>query len=271
MLSFRDVFPQPKPIIAMAHLLPLPGSPLYDPTLGIDGNVDHVLQDVHALQEAGVDAIMFGNEGDRPYLTKATPESLTAMTAIITRITPHLTIPYGVNYLWDPTASIALAHATGASFVREIFTGVYESDMGLWIPDAATALRLRTTLHSTTLLLYNINAEFASLIGTRTIAARAKSAVFASLADGICVSGPMTGQSVDMHDLTEAKNAVGPDTPVIANTGVRLDNVHDILTTADAAIVGSSLKHHGDTWQGVDPQRATRFMDTVRDIRKATP
>jgi uncharacterized protein len=268
--TFRDVFPHPKPIIAMAHLLPLPGSPLYDPTKGIDGNVDHVLQDVEALQEAGVDAVMFGNEGDRPYLTKATPETLTAMTAIVTRIAPHLHIPYGVNYLWDPVASVALAHATGASFVREIFTGVYESDMGLWIPDAATALRLRRNLNSDTLLLYNINAEFASLIGNRTVAARAKSAVFASLADGICVSGPMTGQSVDISDITDVKNALGDTVPVIANTGVRADNARDILATADAAIVGSSLKRDGDTWQPVDPQRAKHFMDTIRDIRKAT-
>ena len=270
MRTFNDVFPHPKPIIAMAHLLPLPGSPHYDTTIGINGNVDHVLRDVEALQHAGVDAIMFGNEGDRPYLTKATPETLAAMAVIVTRITPHLDIPYGINYLWDPVASVALAHATGASFVREIFTGVYESDMGLWIPDAATALRLRRNLASDTLLLYNVNAEFASLIGNRTVAARAKSAVFASLADGICVSGPMTGETVAMPDLIDVKQAVGDTVPVIANTGVRLDNVHEVLARADAAIVGSSLKRHGDTWQPVDRDRATHFMNAVRDIRKTT-
>ena len=30
-------------------------------------------QDIEALQEGGVDAVMFGNEGDRPYLLKASP------------------------------------------------------------------------------------------------------------------------------------------------------------------------------------------------------
>jgi uncharacterized protein len=267
--TFHELFPEPKPIIAMAHLLPLPGSPLYDVELGVDGIVDHVMRDVEALQTAGVDAIMFGNEGDRPYLTKATPETLSAMAVIVTRVAPHVRLPFGVNYLWDPVASVALAHATGAAFVREIFTGVYESDMGLWAPDAAGAVRLRRNLGSRALLFYNVNAEFASLIGDRSVAARAKAAVFASLADGICVSGPMTGQPVVMSDMKEVKDAVGGQVPVIANTGVRAENVGDVLSVADAAIVGSSLKQDGDTWKPVDRDRAARFMDTVRGIRMA--
>ena len=56
---------------------------------------------------------------------------------------PHLTVPFGVNYLWDPEASVAIGAATGASFVREIFTGVFASDMGVWRADCAGALRLR--------------------------------------------------------------------------------------------------------------------------------
>lgn len=266
MLSFKDVFERSKPIIAMAHLLPLPGTPLYDSEGGIEANVEAVLEDVQALQQAGVDAILFGNEGDRPYVTSASPETLAAMAVIIARVRPHVEVPFGVNYLWDPIASVALAHATGASFVREIFTGVYESDMGLWQPDAASALRLRRNLAASCLLFYNVNAEFASLIGTRDVPTRAAHAVFSALADGICVSGPMTGQAVAVSDMAAAKKVVG-DVPVIANTGVRIDNVGQVLEVADAAIVGTSLKRDGDTWQPVDVERATRFMDAVRAIR----
>ncbi|MEX2536042.1 MAG: BtpA/SgcQ family protein [Trueperaceae bacterium] len=266
MKKFNKVFGRSKPIIAMAHLPPLPGSPLYDKEAGIDGIVDAVVQDIEALQQGGVDAIMFGNEGDRPYLTKATPESLTAMTAVVTRCLPHIEVPYGVNYLWDPVASVALAHATGALWVREVFTGVYDADMGLWAPDAASAVRLRHNLGDDCLLLYNINAEFASPMGTRSNSAKAKSAVFASLADAICVSGPMTGEAVELSNIREVKDAL-PDTPVIANTGVRVDNVKEILGSADAAIVGTSFKKDGITWNGVDTDRVARFMDTVNTIR----
>jgi uncharacterized protein len=266
MPTFADLFATRKPIIAMAHLPPLPGTPLYDHARGIDGAVASVLQDVEALQAGGVDAIMFGNEGDRPYVTTATPETLAAMAVIVARVQTAVRVPFGVNYLWDPVASVGLAHATGARFVREIFTGVYESDMGLWAPEGGRAVRLRAHLRSDVLLFFNVNAEFASLAGHRSVVARAQSAVFAGLADGICVSGPMTGQAVAVADIAAVKAAL-PNTPIIANTGVRLDTVESVLEVADAAIVGTSLKRDGDTWNAVDGERVARFMDKVRSVR----
>ncbi len=37
---------------------------------------------------------------------------------------------FGVDFLWDPIAAMSIGAATGASFIREVVTGVYESDMG---------------------------------------------------------------------------------------------------------------------------------------------
>ena len=73
-----------KAVIAMAHIGALPGSPLYDEDAGMAKLVDDVVADIEKLQAGGVDAILFGNENDRPYLLKATPESLAAMTAVVT-------------------------------------------------------------------------------------------------------------------------------------------------------------------------------------------
>jgi len=64
----EQLFRTKKPVIAMAHFPPLPGSPQYDEAGGIDHILEWVYADVRALVENGVDAIMFGNEGDRPYL-----------------------------------------------------------------------------------------------------------------------------------------------------------------------------------------------------------
>jgi hypothetical protein len=139
--------------------------------------------------------------------------------------------------------------------------------MGLWVPNAANALRLRAeTQRSDLKVMYNINAEFASPLGNRSIAQRAKSAVFASLADIVLVSGPMTGEEVELSTLKEAKTAI-PKTPVFANTGVNLDNVESILKTADGAIVGTHFKVAGDTWNIVDSDRVRRFMDKVVKLR----
>ena len=85
-----------KVIIAMAHIGALPGSPNYDPKGGVSKLIDDVMEDIRALQEGGVDAIMFGNENDRPYELKAPPEGIAAMTAIVQAAKAELKIPFGV-------------------------------------------------------------------------------------------------------------------------------------------------------------------------------
>jgi uncharacterized protein len=263
----KEIFGSHKPIVAMVHLPPLPGTPLYDATGGMQKIIDDVAKDIETLQGGGVDAIMFGNEGDRPYVLKASLVTLAAFACAVGELRRMIKVPFGVNYLWDPVASVALGVASGASFVREIFTGVYDSDMGLWAPDAAAALRLRAEAHRGDMkVMYNINAEFASPMGTRTIAQRAKSAVFASLADVVLVSGPMTGEPVEISNLKEAKHAV-PNTPVFANTGVNIDNVETILSIGDGAIVGTHFKTDGNTWNAVDATRVKRFMHKVGKLR----
>jgi membrane complex biogenesis BtpA family protein len=164
-------------------------------------------------------------------------------------------------------STMALAAATGAKFVREIFTGTYASDMGPWSPDAGQALRYRNRLgRSDAVVLYNISAEFAWSLDRRSLADRARSAVFSSIPDAVLVSGQITGEAAELSDIASVK-AVLPDVPVMANTGVRHDTVADVLAVADGCIVGSALKVDGHTWNAVDPERAADFMARVREAR----
>ena len=256
-----------KTVIAMVHVPALPGSPDYDRAGGMSRIMDAVIADLEALQSGGVDAVMFGNEFDRPYVLKATPENLAALAAVIGQVKSMLSVPFGVNYLWDPVATVALAAATEARFAREIYTGAYASDMGLWVPDCAGAARLRSNLGRPDLqLLFNINAEFATSLDTRPLAVRAKSAVFSSKADVICVSGPMTGEGVNQTELRQVREVI-PDTPLLANTGVTIDTVAELFAVTDGCVIGSHLKREGDTWNPVDPERVRRFMDKVATLR----
>lgn len=265
--KFRSVFGDTKPVIAMVHLGALPGSPLYDAKLGLKGLISAARNDLDALQKAGVDAVMFGNENDRPYAFKVDIASTATMAAIIGELKSEIRIPFGVNVLWDPMSTIALAAATGASFVREIFTGTYASDMGPWTPDAGTSMRYRNSLdREDCAMLYNVSAEFAYSLDQRPLADRARSAVFSSIPDAILVSGAITGEAARMEDL-EAVKKVLPDIPVLANTGVKHATVADVLKIADGCIVGSSLKIDGHTWNAVDPERAKTFMQKARAAR----
>jgi membrane complex biogenesis BtpA family protein len=266
-MMFEFFAPKKKVVIAMIHIGALPGTPLYDGDGGVAKLIDDAARDAEALQLGGVDAVMFGNENDRPYVTSAPLEGVAAMTAVVQAIKPALDVPFGVNYLWDPCASVAIAAATGARFVREIFTGVFASDMGVWAPDCARASRLRRNLGRPDLkLLFNINAEFAHSLDARPIELRARSALFSSLADAILVSGPITGQPADQSDLRKVCEAIH-DAPVFANTGVTIDNVRDVLAVADGVIVGTHFKVDGNTWNAVDGARVRRFMDAVEKLR----
>jgi uncharacterized protein len=263
--KFRNVFGAGKPVIAMVHLGALPGSPLHAATL--DELVEGAGRDLAALQAAGFDAVMFGNENDRPYEFKVDTASTATMAYVIGRLRPQISVPFGVNVLWDPMASIALAAATGATFVREIMTGTHASDMGAWTPDAGAAMRYRDRLGRRDLaLLYNISAEFAWSLDRRSLPDRARSAVFSSIPDAVLVSGTITGEAAELSDL-EAVKKVLPDTPVLANTGVKHQTVADVLKIADGCIVGSSLKVDGNTWNAVDPERAKEFMRLARLAR----
>jgi membrane complex biogenesis BtpA family protein len=258
-----------KVVVSMIHLGALPGTPLYDADGGMAKLIEGAARDAEKLQAGGVDAVMFGNENDRPYVLQAPLEGIAAMTAIVEAIKPSLKVPFGVNYLWDPKASVAIAAATGARFVREIFTGVFASDMGIWAPDCAGAARLKHNLGRDDLkCLFNINAEFAHSLDARPIELRARSAVFSSMADAILVSGPLTGQPADQSNLRKVRETL-PDTPLFANTGVNIDNVRDILSIGDGVIVGTHFKVDGDTWNAVDGERVKRFMDVVNTIRAA--
>ncbi|MFY8152801.1 MAG: BtpA/SgcQ family protein [Hyphomicrobiales bacterium] len=267
MNRFSAVFGDRKPVIAMVHFGALPGTPLHDAEGGLGALLEGARKDLAALQAAGFDAVMFGNENDRPYEFAVDTASTATMAYLIGQLRSEIRVPFGVNVLWDPKSTIALAAATGAAFVREIFTGTYASDMGPWTPDAGAALRYRDRLGRRDLaMLYNISAEFAQSLDTRSLPDRARSAVFSSIPDAILVSGAITGEAAALSDL-EAVKRVLPTTPVLANTGVKHATVADVLRVADGCIVGSSLKVDGDTWKPVDPARAAEFMRLARAAR----
>jgi len=261
---FKRIFSTHKPVIGMVHLGALPGTPLFDPKLDL---VAAARVELLALQDAGFDAVMFGNENDRPYEFNVDTASTAAMAAIIGQLKSDIKVPFGVNVLWDPLATVALGVATGAQFVREIFTGVYASDMGSWTTDAAKAMRYRERLQRSDMaMLYNVSAEFAYSLDQRSLPDRARSAVFSSIPDAVLVSGQITGEAAAMSELAAVKAAL-PDTPVLANTGVKHDTVAEIMSIADGCIVGSSLKVDGHTWNAIDPERARSFMALAAEAR----
>jgi len=251
-------------MIGMVHTLPLPGAPLYDAAGGMRRIVERARIEAEILAEAGFHALLYCNEADMPWQTRLEAETVAAMTAIVGEVQAKVGLPFGVNMLIDPGASIAIAHATGARFVRAFVTGGYVGDMGILNTDGAGVLRLRSRIGASNVrILANITAGFSVPLAERPIEDAAKGAVFVALADAVVVNAAAAGVAVEAGLVARVAAAV-PDTPVVVGTGAAEHNVAALMAVADGFIVGSSIKHDGRTLNPVDPARARAFMEAVR-------
>jgi predicted TIM-barrel enzyme len=139
--------------------------------------------------------------------------------------------------------------------------------MGQLRPDPGAAFSYRHSIGADDIaVLTNLTPEFASPLGTRTVADRAQGARFFGC-EAALISGPRAGSAFRFADLEEAKAAC-PDLPVLANTGVRHDTAERILETADGIIVGTSLKVDGKTSNRIDLDRARRMVQLTRVARE---
>jgi membrane complex biogenesis BtpA family protein len=262
-----DTFQVDKPIIGMLHLSALPGDPAFDSRAGMSAVVASAHRELDALQEGGVDGLLISNEFSLPYLTKTEPITSVAMARVIGELQSHMVKPFGVNVLWDADASIDLAAATGALYVREIFTGVYASDFGLWDTNVGRTVRHQRRVGAENVkLLFNIVPEATSYLGSRSLADITASTIFNTKPDAICVSGLTAGAATDTEALAVVKANAGT-TPVIVNTGVRVDSVQVQLSIADAAIVGTAFKVDGKFENAADRNRVADLMSAVHELR----
>lgn len=263
----KEVIGKEKAIISMLHLQAMPGDPAFDKEKGMKWVIEKAKEDLDALQEGGVDAIMFSNEYSLPYLTDVRTETVAAMARVIGELQSYISVPYGVNVLWDPKASLELAVAVDAKFIREIFTGVYASDFGLWNTNCGETVRHQHEIGAEKVkLLFNIVPEAAAYMAERDLKQIAKSTVFNCKPDALCVSGLTAGSPTDMSQLKEVKEVV-PDTVVLANTGCRKETIEGLLNIADGAVVATTFKYNGKFENQVDVRRVKEFMDVVKRFR----
>lgn len=264
----KELLGTEKPIIAMCHMRALPGDAGYEEDKGMSYVVEKAREDFLALQKGGVDAVMFSNEFSLPYLKRVRPVTTAAMAAVIGELKSDIKIPFGVNALWDPYASLDLAAATGACFIREVMSGVYTGDLGMWDNDAGEISRHRRNLclQDKVKLLYNIYPEAASYLGNRDIVDIAKTNVFNNKPDALLVSGVTAGADTDTSVLKRIKEEL-PDTYVFCNTGCKLETVETQLSVSDGAIVGTYFKKDGKFENFVEYDRVARFMEKVHSIR----
>ena len=268
MLWTEKLFGVKKPIIAMLHLDPLPGDPLYKKENDMDVIIEHARADLHALQDGGVNGIIFSNEFSFPYQRTMDMVTPAAMAYVIGNLRSEIKVPYGVDAISDGRACLELAAAVKADFVRGTFCGVYVGDGGFYNNDFSALLRRKAALPLDELkMLYFINPESDQSLDTRPLADIAKTTIAKAAPDGLCISADAAGQDVDDALIASVKEA-NPDIVVLCNTGCRINTIERKLTTADAAVVGTTFKKDGKFENRVDVNRVKEFMQVVHEFRE---
>ena len=275
MLWTEEMFKVKKPIIAMLHLDPLPGDPRYRYGDCMETVAAHAREDLRALQEGGVDGVLFSHEFSLPYQRHMSFVTPAAMARVIGELKSELTVPYGVDCISDGAATLELAAAVDAKFVRGTFCGVYVGDGGLYDNDFSTLLRRKAALHLDELkMLYFINPESDRNLDTRPLADIASSTIFKAHPDGLCISASAAGQDVD-EELMAAVKKKNPEVVVLCNTGCRPDTIAHKLSVSDAAVVGTTFKENGklenEKLQNVRVKvdRVKALMEVVYKVRAA--
>ena len=266
MLWTKEMFGVEKPIIALLHLRALPGDPLYG------GDMEAVYrqarEDLIALQDGGVDGVLIANEFSLPYQIHADSVTVGAMGYLVGRLKSDIRIPFGVNVVLNPMASLELAAATGANFIRSAFTGAYMGENGIMNTDVAAVVRRKKALGLDGLrMLYKVNPESDAYLVPRDIRTVTKSIIFHCAPDGLCVSGASAGSETSTDIISVVKSVAG-DVPVFCNTGCNAETAVEKLSSSDGACVGTTFKKDGKFANNVDPQRVVDFMNIVKEFRK---
>jgi uncharacterized protein len=248
----------------MVHLRPLPGSPRYQgPVTAI---VEHAAAQARALQDGGVDALMVENFGDTPFFGESLPPvTISALTLAVAEIHRVTSLPVGVNALRnDAAAALSIAVCTGAQLIRvNVHTGAMLTDQG-WINGrAAETLRLRGQLQAPIAIAADVMVKHAVAAPGLRIEDAARDTWERGLADVLIVSGSATGSATDISDVRRVKETV-PDAPVWVGSGVTHENVRDVFSIADGAIIGSAFEVDGRAGNDVAVDQVRRLVDRAR-------
>ncbi|WP_135820563.1 BtpA/SgcQ family protein [Halostella litorea] len=267
-----DAVDAAKPVVGMVHLPPLPGAPKFDGDF--DAVREAALRDARRLEAGGVDALMLENFGDAPFYPDDVPKHVVAsMTRVAGAVRDAVDLPMGVNVLRnDATAALSVASAVGAAFVRvNVHVGARVTDQGIVEGEAHETIRLRDRLDSDVAVLADLDVKHSAPIAERRIDAEAVAEpVERGLAEGVVVSGAGTGHEVagdHLEAVAEARDRAGLDAPVFVGSGTTVENVADLLDTADGVIVGTALKEGGETTNPVDEKRVAELVAAADDAR----
>lgn len=236
-----DPFAGRKPLIGMIHLPSLPGAPNYSGQ-SIASIAEGAVRDAQLLQEGGIDGLLLQNSNDHPPVKRVPASTVAAYAVIATEVSRFASIPLGINVLKsDPIATIGIATAVGARFVRlKGYVGAEIGAEGLTEGCAAEAIRLRRELSGEATLEIWADAlqpTSRTLSGVSAIEL-ARWCVEFGHADRVVITADSLAESLAVIENARRHLSV----PLILGGGVDPGTVRRALDGSDGIIAGRYLR-----------------------------
>lgn len=264
MEAHKARFGTAKPVIGCLHMMALPGTPYYDGSTTVADQIARLKREARLYSDLGYDAVVFANEGDRPYLTTVGPEVIAAYVRIATEVLPELSIPWGCGVLIDPFATMAVAQALDARFVRTYVSGSFEGSFGSQAFCPGEIFRYRSSIGAQDIAVYTyFEPHAATSLDTRSSEAMLEAGVMNMPIAGALFGGAHAGLPPQEGHIAQLKQAF-PEVPLMIGSGGTVDNISDLLQFGDGVIVGTALKEDGILWNPVDPVRAEAFIRAAK-------
>ena len=263
------IFGRRKAAIGVVHCAPFPGAPRHRGASTAQIVAD-ALADARAYAEGGIHGLIVENHGDIPFLRPGDigPETAAMMAVITDRIRAETGLPLGINVLANAAiTALAVAKAGGAAFIRvNQWANAYVANEGFVEGDAARALRYRASIDAADVAVFadsHVKHGAHAITADRSVAELTRDLEFFN-ADAVIATGQRTGDTATTQEIRTVKGAT--TLPVLVGSGVRADNVGQIMGVADGVIIGSSLKRGGVWWEPVEGERVAAFMLRFREI-----
>ncbi len=257
----NNFFPN-KTVLCMIQPSPLPGSYRYE-NESFEKIIHDVLNEVSLVLENGFDGIIIQNMNDMPIKQISRPESIAYMTRIgveIRKKYPKLVI--GVLINWDGVASLAVADAIQADFVRveHLYTGAEVTSAGILQAQCVDICELRKRIKSKIPIYVDIYESHGVPIGEKPIENAAWEAINEAFADGIFVSGKTSQESIEIVKKIKTKL---PNIPVLLGGGATGDNIRELMNYYDGVSVATWIKN-GNMKNPIDKDKARIFLNEAK-------
>lgn len=253
-------------VLAMIQPLPCPGSYRHRGE-SINEIIETSVKEVKMLYDNGFDGYIIQNRNDAPVKQTAPPETIAYMTALAgecRREYPDMI--QGILLNWDGVASLAVADAVGADFIRveHTYTGVEVGYAGLLEAQCVDICRLRKSIGSKVPVYADVQEVHYEQIGGKKVADAAFDTVYNAFADGLFLGGHSTAESIEIAE--SVRRRLGEEIPIFLSSGTTGENIGEILQHYDGVSVGTWVKN-GNMKNPIDPEKAKQFMEGVRRAR----